>query len=78
MLGLFALAFIAKYLVLANLTAPAGRTWFEAFTENPGQEAITRLLDLPRVAGSTGYIQFFAVGLFLLGLYLFPSTTREN
>ena len=76
--GLFALAFVAKYLVLANLTAPAGRTWFEAFTENPGQEAITRLLDLPRFAGSTGYIQFFAVGLFLLGLYLFPSTTREN
>jgi len=75
--GLFGLAFVAKYLVLANLTAPAGRTWFEALTENPGQEAITRLLDLPRYSGATGYIQFFAVGLFLLGLYLFPSTTRE-
>jgi hypothetical protein len=47
-------------------------------TQNPGQEAITRLLDLPRYSGSTGYIQFFAVGLFLLGLYLFPSTTREQ
>lgn len=76
--GLFGLAFVAKYLVLANLTAPAGRTWFEALTENPGQEAITRLLDLPRYAGSTGYIQFFAVGLFLLGLYLFPPSTRDN
>lgn len=76
--GLFGLAFVAKYLVLANLTAPAGRTWFEALTENPGQEAITRLLDLPRYAGSTGYIQFFAVALFLLGLYLFPSTTRDE
>lgn len=76
--GLFGLAFVAKYLILANLTAPAGRTWFEAFTENPGQEAITRLLDLPRYAGSTGYIQVFAVGLFLLGLYLFPSTSAEN
>jgi hypothetical protein len=74
--GLFGLAFVAKYLVLANLTAPAGRSWFEALTQNPGQEAITRLLDLPRYSGSTGYIQFFAVGLFLLGLYLFPSTTR--
>ncbi len=76
--GLFGLAFVAKYLVLANLTAPAGRTWFEALTENPGQEAITRLLDLPRYAGSTGYIQFFAVGLFLLGLYLFPATTIDK
>ncbi|MEO5857490.1 MAG: hypothetical protein ABIR33_00930 [Pyrinomonadaceae bacterium] len=76
--GLFGLAFVAKYLVLANLTAPAGRTWFETLTENPGQEAITRLLDLPRYAGSTGYIQFFAVALFLLGLYLFPATTVQR
>lgn len=74
--GLFGLAFVAKYLVLTSLTAPAGRTWIEALTENPGQEAITRLLDLPRFASATGYIQFFAVGLFLLGLYLFPPTTR--
>lgn len=76
--GLFGLAFVAKYLIFANLTAPAGRTWFEALTENPGQEAITRLLDLPRYSGTTGYIQFFAVGLFLLGLYLFPPTTEER
>jgi hypothetical protein len=76
--ALFGLAFVAKYLILANLTAPAGRTWFEALTENPGQEAVTRLLDLPRFAGATGYIQFFAVGLFLLGLYLFPPSTRKN
>jgi hypothetical protein len=76
--GLFGLAFVIKYLVLANLTAPAGRSWFEAMTENPGQEAITRLLDLPRFSGATGYIQFFTVGLFLLGLYIFPSTTRAE
>ena len=76
--GLFGLAFVAKYLVLANLTAPAGRSWFEALTENPGQEAITRLLDLPRYSAATGYIQFFAVALFLLGLYLFPSSTRDK
>ena len=76
--ALFGLAFVAKYLVLANLTAPAGRTWFEALTENPGQEAVTQLLDLPRFAGATGYIQFFAVGLFLLGLYLFPPNTRAR
>lgn len=76
--GLFGLAFVAKYLVLANLTAPAGRTWFEALTENPGQEAITRLLDLPRFSAATEYIQFLAVALFLLGLYLFPPSTRAE
>jgi len=76
--GLFGLAFVAKYLVLANLTAPAGRSWFETLTENPGQEAVTRLLDLPRYSGATGYIQFFAVALFLLGLYLFPSSARDK
>lgn len=76
--GLFGLAFVAKYLVLANLTAPAGRSWFEALTENPGQEAITRLLDLPRFSTATGYIQFLAVALFLLGLYLFPPSTRDD
>lgn len=75
--ALFGLAFVAKYLILANLTAPAGRTWLEALMENPGQEAVTQLLDLPRFSGATGYIQFFAVGLFLLGLYLFPSRTSD-
>jgi hypothetical protein len=76
--GLFGLAFVAKYLILANLTAPAGRSWFEALTENPGREAITRLFDLPRYSGATGYVQFFAIAFFLLGLYLFPSSTREK
>ena len=75
--ALFGLAFVAKYLVLANLTAPAGRSWLEALMENPGQEAVTRLLDLPRFSAATGYIQFFTVGLFLLGLYLFPSRTKR-
>lgn len=76
--GLFGLAFVAKYLLLANFTAPAGKGWLESLLENPGQEAITRLLDLPRFSPATGYLQFFALGLFLLGLYLFPRTTREN
>jgi hypothetical protein len=70
--ALFGLAFVIKYLVLANLAAPAGRTWFERLTENPGQEAMTWLLDLPSFSAGTGYIQFFAGGLYLLGLFLLP------
>jgi hypothetical protein len=76
--GLFGLAFVVKYLLLANLTAPAGRTWFERLTENPGQEAVTWLLDLPRFSAGTGYIQFFVGALYLFGLFLLPSSTRKD
>jgi hypothetical protein len=76
--GLFGIAFVAKYLVLANLTAPAGRTWFERLTENPGQEAVTWFLDLPRFSAGTGYIQFFVAALYLFGLFLLPASTRTR
>lgn len=76
--GLFGLAFVVKYLVLANLSAPTSDNWFRAIIENPAQEAFTWLLDLPRFSVGTGYIQFFAVGLYLLGLYLFPASTAER
>ena len=76
--GLFGIAFVAKYMLLANLTAPTGESWLRRIIENPAQEAFTWLLDLPRFAAATGYIQFFAVLLFLLGLYLMPATTRSD
>jgi hypothetical protein len=75
--GLFGLAFVAKYLVLANLTAPAGQGWLRSMIENPAQQTMTWLLDLPQFSAGTGYIQFFVVALYLLGLYLFPSTTDD-
>ena len=70
--GLFGLAFVVKYLLLANLAAPAGAGWWQSITANPTQEAFTWLLDLPRFAAGTGYIQFFAVIFYLLGLFLLP------
>jgi len=76
--ALFGLAFVTKYLLLANLTAPAGKTWFEALTENPAQEAVTRLLDLPRFAAATGYIQFFTAVIYLFGLFILPQSTRNE
>ncbi|CAN5755253.1 hypothetical protein BH24ACI3_BH24ACI3_01460 [soil metagenome] len=75
---LFWLAFVAKYMLLANLTAPNGKSWLRSIIENPAQEAFTWLLDLPRFSAGTGYIQFFAVVLFLLGLFLMPSSTRSK
>jgi len=75
--GLFGLAFVVKYLVLANLTAPVSENWLRSIIENPAQEAFTWLLDLPRFSAGTGYIQFFAVVLYLIGLFLLPPTTEN-
>jgi hypothetical protein len=75
--SVFALAFVTKYLILAYMTAPASETWWRGILENPTQEAFTWLLDLPRFSAGTGYIQFFAVIFYLLGLFLLsPIATK--
>jgi len=74
----FGLAFVAKYLILANLTAPASESWFSGVIENPGRETFTWLLDLPRFSAGTGYIQFFSAVFYLIGLYLLPQTTKAE
>ena len=76
--SVFALAFVAKYLILSYLTAPVNASWWRGLLENPAQEAFTWLLDLPRFAAGTGYIQFFAVMFYLLGLFLLPASTKNN
>ncbi len=75
--GLFALAFFAKYLVLANLTATGDAGWLQRMIQDPAKEALTWLLDLPRYSAGTGYLQFFAIALYLLGLYLTPRRTEK-
>ena len=75
--ALFGLAFVVKYLVLANLTAPEGTSWLQRIIENPGREAFTWMLDLPRYSLGTGYIQFFTLIFYLIGLYLTPRSTRK-
>ncbi len=76
LVALFAMAFVVKYLVLANLTAPAGDGWLQRIIANPGREAFTWMLDLPRYAGGTGYIQFFTVAFYMLALFLLPRSTK--
>lgn len=73
--AMFGLAFVVKYLILLNLTAPMAESWQQRIWQNPTKEAITWLLDLPRFSGATGYIQFFTVVFYLLGLFLLPPTT---
>ena len=74
--ALFGLAFVVKYLVLANLTAPSAGGWLQRMYENPGKEAFTWLLDLPRYAAATGYVQFFTLVLYMIGLWLTPRSAR--
>ena len=70
--ALFGLAFVVKYLLLANLTAPTADGWLQSLLQNPANEAFTWLLDLPRYGAGTGYVQFFTVILYLVGLFLTP------
>ena len=75
--ALFGLAFVVKYLILANLVAPASEGWLQGILENPTKEAFTWLLNLPRFSAGTGYIQFFTVAFYLLGLFLLPVSTKK-
>jgi hypothetical protein len=76
MFALFGLAFVVKYLVLANITAAPTGSWWQRLFENPGKEAFTWLLELPKYSAGTGYIQFFTLALYLIGLFLIPRKSR--
>ena len=76
--ALFGLAFVVKYLILANLSAPISESWLQGIFQNPTKEAMTWLLDLPRFSGGTGYIQFFTVIFYLLGLFLLPNSFKTK
>lgn len=71
--ALFALAFVVKYLVLLNLAAPANQGWIESIIQSPSRSAAAWLLDVPQFSSATGYVQFFAVAIYMLGLYLLPA-----
>ncbi len=68
--GLFGLAFVIKYLVLAGLAAPANESWWQGILQNPTQQAFTWLLDLPRYSSATGYLQFVTIVTYIAGLLL--------
>ena len=76
--ALFGLAFVVKYLVLVSLTAPASESWIRGLIENPAKETFTWLLDLPKFSAGTGYLQFFAVAFYLIGLFLLPQSTKNE
>lgn len=75
--ALFALAFVVKYLVLLNLAAPANQSWLESIIQSPSRSALSWLLDVPKFARATGYVQFSAIAAYMLGLYLLPSAPEQ-
>lgn len=75
--ALFGMAFVIKYLVLANLTSTGDASLLQRIFDNPAKEAFTWLLDLPRYAAGTGYIHFFTLALYLIGLFLTPRSTES-
>ena len=75
--GLFGLAFIIKYLIVINLVAGEAEGWRDFFTAKQlTQEAFNYLLDLPKFSSGTGYIQFFTLGFYLIGLFLLKPKTK--
>lgn len=74
--GLFALAFVVKYLVLINFVAGETASWRDFFSaKQMTKEAFSYLLDLPKFSGGTGYIQFFTLIFYLIGLFLLKPGT---
>jgi len=78
MVALFAFAFAAKYIVLTGLTAPVSDGWLRSMIENPAKETVTWLFELPRYSAGTGYIQFFCILFYFIGLYLLPTSTAPS
>lgn len=76
--ALFGIAFLTKYLILGYLTAPVSESFWKGILENPTQEFFTYLFDLPRFSAGTGYIQFFTVIFYLIGLFLLPPALNQN
>ena len=76
--AMFGLAFVFKYFLLANLTAPTSESWWRGILENPTQEMFTYIFDLPGFAAATGYVQFFTLIFYLIGLFLLPNSTDKS
>src|SRR6185295_9388433 len=71
---LFGTAFILKHLLLASLYAPDGG-WLKRIAGALVEGVSLGTLDTPAFAPATGYMSFFALGLYIAGLVLLSQTT---
>ena len=70
---LFGTAFVLKHMLLASLYAPDGG-WLKRLTGALVQGVALGTLDAPAFAPATGYISFFTLGLYIVGLVLMQQT----
>jgi hypothetical protein len=69
LLVLFGTAFVLKHMLLASLYTPDGG-WLQRVAGTLAQGLTLGTLDAPIFAPATGYISFFALGLYISGLVL--------
>ena len=69
MVVLFGTAFVLKHMLLASLYAPDGG-WLKRIASALAQGVTLGMLDAPMFAPATGYISFFALGLYIAGLMM--------
>jgi hypothetical protein len=74
---LFGTAFVLKHLLLASLYAPDGG-WLKRVAGALVQGVALGTLDTPAFAPATGYISFFTLGLYIVGLVLIPQTADRE
>ena len=73
---LFGTAFVLKHMVLGALAAPGG-SWTQRIASAIFQALSLGTLDIPAVAPATGYISFFTLALYVIGLVLVAPTPDE-
>ncbi|HKO99056.1 MAG TPA: hypothetical protein VJU86_18800 [Pyrinomonadaceae bacterium] len=78
---LFGTAFVLKHMLLASLYAPEG-SWLKRITAALVQGVSQGTFEAPTFAPATGYISFFTIGLYIIGLILLsvsnPPVTRGS
>ena len=72
---LFGTAFVLKHLLLASLYASGG-SWLQRVTGVLVQGVSLGTLDAPMFAPATGYISFFTLGLYIVGLLLVANSKQ--
>ncbi|MFN2413628.1 MAG: hypothetical protein ABR603_00650 [Pyrinomonadaceae bacterium] len=69
--ALFGTAFLVKHVLLASLGAPAGG-WLARLAASALEGVTLGTLTGPAYAAATGYVSFFALALYVGGLFLLP------
>lgn len=74
--SLFGLAFVVKYLVLQNLVSNS-ETWTQKLFETLTKEATFGLLEITKFSSTTGFLQFFALAIYIIGIFSLSSINKS-